>query len=178
MAGMKKRNGVFEKSSAAMIETTNTCETQTGRVRSISVEAWHGMALKGSDIPIRIGLQGDSMRPLIRREIDQVTIVPLKRPLRRGDIVLFADVLGRYVVHRVWKIHQDLVLTMGDHCVHPDLPMKKSQVWGLVVSVERNGRRIRLDCASARFLGRLWMNLLPVRRIYYRIRNTGRMGRK
>lgn len=161
-----------------MIETTNTCETQTGRVRSISVEAWHSMALEGSDIPVRIGLQGDSMRPLIRRRIDQVTIVPLARPLRRGDIVLFADALGRYVVHRVWKIQQNLVLTMGDHCVQPDLPMKKSQVWGLVVSVERNGHKIRLDRASARFLGRFWLNLLPVRKIYYRIRNKGGMGRK
>lgn len=146
-------------------------EQKTNPIRSISVKDWRRLALEGNDIPIQIGLQGDSMRPLVRRQIDPVTIVPLRRPVRRGDVVLFADDAGRYVVHRVWKQTNGCVTTLGDHCMRPDAPLNGDQIWGLVVKVARGGRTIPLDNAPARFAGRIWMALLPVRVVYYKIRN-------
>lgn len=141
--------------------------------RTISVENWHILATEGIDIPIPVFLSGDSMRPLIRKGLDKVTVVPLRRPVKPGDIVLFADVNGRYVVHRVWKQWGDQVFTIGDHCADPDVPLMKSMVWGLVVKVQRGGWKLPLDNPVARGFGKLWMALLPLRRWYYRMKNRG-----
>lgn len=144
-------------------------------IRRISVEHWHRLALAGEEIPVKICLDGDSMRPLIRRGADKVTVVPLRRPVRPGDIVLFADPDGRYVVHRVWKCGKNKVVTLGDHCNKPDAPLDADRIWGIVTKLERGNRVLTLDTAPARFLGRIWMTLLPVRMGYYKIRN--RRGR-
>lgn len=145
----------------------------TEHIRSISVESWHALALEGTDIPISIFLNGDSMRPLIRRNRDLVTLIPLRRRVKPGDIVLFAADNGRYVVHRVWKIGERQILTMGDHCAKPDLPMDPERIWGLVIKVHRGNRNLLLDNKVARGAGRLWMSLLPLRKIYYGLKNRG-----
>lgn len=142
--------------------------------RTLSVEGWHTLSREGTDIPIQICLAGESMRPLIRKGKDPVTILPLRRPPKRGDVVLFADSRGRYVVHRVWKVGQGIVITLGDHCDAPDAPLTQEQIWGLVTEVRRKGRRIPLDNAVGRLLGRLWMDLLPLRRRYYQYKRRGK----
>lgn len=145
----------------------------TEHIRSMSVKSWHALALEGTDIPISIFLNGDSMGPLIRRNRDRVTLIPLRRPVKTGDIVLFADGDGRYVVHRVRKRRNEKILTIGDHCTAPDEPLQDSMIWGLVVRVQRDGRDIPLDNKIARGVGRLWMALLPLRKIYYGMKNRG-----
>ncbi|MBR2942674.1 MAG: S24/S26 family peptidase [Clostridia bacterium] len=57
--------------------------------RSLGIEQWHALGQQGDRIPVTITLEGDSMRPLIRRGRDRVTIVPLDREIRKGDVVLF-----------------------------------------------------------------------------------------
>ena len=59
------------------------------RRRSLPIDQWHEMGQAGDMIPVTIPLAGDSMRPLIRRNRDKVTIIPLNRELQIGDIVLF-----------------------------------------------------------------------------------------
>lgn len=148
-------------------------EQKKDNIRRISVDQWHDQVLAGGEIPVKIPLAGDSMRPLIRRNRDKVTILPLRRRVRPGDIVLFADSNGRYVVHRVWKCREDRVITLGDHCRKPDPPMSEDQLWGIVTNVQRNDRSIPVNNPVARSLGRLWMALLPLRRVYYTIKDRG-----
>lgn len=149
-------------------------EKRTETIREISVVQWHHLAQDGVDLPISMSLSGESMRPLIRRDMDTVTILPLRRQVRPGDIVLFADHRGRYVVHRVCKRKGSLVVTIGDHCHKADSPLSEEQVWGLVTTVTRGNRKISVDNAAARSLGRLWMMLLPLRSLYDTIRNRGK----
>ncbi|MBQ6805352.1 MAG: hypothetical protein IJP04_11910, partial [Clostridia bacterium] len=62
-------------------------ETQEGkdrRIHSLGIEQWHALGLEGDMLPVTICLEGDSMRPLIRRGKDPVTILPLSRPLKIG----------------------------------------------------------------------------------------------
>lgn len=149
------------------------------RVRSLPIEQWHALGLEGSMLPVTIYLEGDSMRPLIRRGRDRVTILPLSRPLIIGDIVLFKGGPERYVVHRVQKIRGNAVRTLGDNCFGPDPWMPLENVWGLVIKMERGGRTFRLDSPASRLLGRIWMLLHPVRRAYRRLRSlAGRCYRK
>ena len=154
-------------------------ESSAVELRRMSIAQWHALARDGPVPPMRVFLEGDSMRPLIRRGRDRVTIVPLTRPLKRGDVVLFEFPPGRYVVHRVYRLRDGFVQTLGDHCRNPDLWMLERQVLGQVVQAERGRMIIPLDTALARGWGCCWMVLLPVRREYFEARAlAGRALRK
>lgn len=133
------------------------------RVQSLSIREWHDMGKSGISLPVTICLEGDSMRPLIRRGKDPVTIIPLNRPLKIGDVVLFQGGPNRFVVHRVLRVRAGMVQTLGDNCYKPDAWMPLENVWGLVIRYSKNGRTYRLDTAFARLKGRVWMLLHPVR---------------
>ena len=144
---------------------------QAAEKRQMSIAQWRALAGEGTVIPMRIPLEGDSMRPLIRRGRDPVTIVPLSRALKRGDVVLFENPPGRYVVHRVRRLKDGRVQTLGDNCWNPDPWMPEKQVLGQALQAERNGRRIPLDNRAARAFGRLWMACHPLRMCYRRLRS-------
>lgn len=138
------------------------------RTHSVNIRTWHELGLEGSMLPVTITLDGDSMRPLIRRGKDRVTILPLMRDIKIGDVVLFCGGKERYVVHRVYKLREGWVRTLGDNCLNPDPWMPLEQVWGLIVRMERGGRSYRLDSEGARIWGRVWMALYPVRAMHKR----------
>ena len=153
--------------------------TQATQTRSIPMEAWCALAREGAAPPVTICLEGDSMRPLIRRGRDPVTIVPLSRELKKGDVVLFTLRDGRYVVHRVWKLKPGWVRTFGDNCWNPEPWFPEELVPGQVVCFVRNGRTVRLDTPVARAWGRVWMFSHPIRLCYKRLRAfAGRCYRK
>ena len=142
---------------------------QNAQTRSISMEAWCAMARENAAPPVTIVLEGDSMRPLIRRGRDTVTVVPLQREPMVGDVVLFS--LGtRYIVHRVCRMKDGMVQTFGDNCLYPDPWIPENQVLGQVVRYSRNGRVHRLDTPAARAWGKMWMTIHPIRLCYKRLR--------
>lgn len=135
------------------------------KTRSVSVEEWCALAETGDVMPIRIQLDGISMQPLVRKNRDYVTVIPVRRELKRSDIVLFTDKINRYCVHRVNKIDGDMIRTLGDNCFSYDGWTKKSNIFGLVVSLERNGKKYNLDSPVFRFYGKARMAILPLRKI-------------
>ena len=144
--------------------------TQETKSRSISMQTWCELARDGAAPAVTICLEGDSMRPLIRRGKDPVTIIPLSRPLRKGDVVLFH--LGeKYIVHRVWQLKDGMVRTFGDNCWNPEPWFPAQQVLGLVVKYSRDGKARLLDTPQARTWGRMWMAVHPVRMLYKRCRS-------
>lgn len=115
--------------------------------RLLSVQEWHALALSGQPIPMRFTVEGDSMRPLIRRRRDVVMLLPMDRPPLVGDIVLFVtgDEARRYVLHRVWEVDGGRVRTFGDGCLRPDGWMPADHIWGRVVCIRRGCIRINAD---------------------------------
>ena len=153
--------------------------TEIMEERYLSIAQWYALCQSGTVLPMCIPLDGDSMRPLIRRRSDRVSIVPLTRPLQRGDVVLFEHPAGRYVVHRIYRMRDDSVQTLGDHCWNPDPWMPQSCVLGLATQFERDGRTFALDSDHARRMGRIWMKVLPLRRFWWKMRAlAGRVLRK
>ena len=125
--------------------------------RELSIPAWHELAQAGTCLPMRIPINGDSMFPLVRRNRDPVTIVPLEGPLTIGDVVLFADpYTPRYVLHRVWKLEGERALTWGDNCDKPDGWIPLEAIWGRAVLIERGGREIRPSPRRGMILARVW----------------------
>lgn len=124
----------------------------------LSVVQWHEMVLGGADISVRFKVNGTSMRPLIRKDRDIVTVVPLRRKPRVGDIVLFIrpGSGAPYVLHRIWKIEGERVCTFGDGCFRPDPWMPVSHIWGFAVSIERGPFRIDPNSRFWQFAAKCW----------------------
>ncbi len=111
--------------------------------QSFSISMWHQMAMEGTAPPVRIVLMGSSMFPLVRYNKDHVTIVPCGGDLKIGDIVLFINQnRNLHVVHRIWDIKDNMVLTWGDNCAYPDGWIPSELILGKVVLIERGKRRI------------------------------------
>ncbi len=139
--------------------------------KTLSIEEWHQMAEKGNAPPVRITLSGYSMNPLIRGYRDYVTVVQQEGPLGIGDIVLFCEPgTNRYVMHRVWTLKGDRVLTWGDNCRKPDGWMRQEDIWGKAVLIERGKRVIHLDPQKGVRWATIWHHLGRIYRFGRRIK--------
>lgn len=139
--------------------------------RSLSIPEWHEMALTGVMLPVRIMIGGSSMEPVIRCNKDYVTIIPASDNFSIGDIVLISDPRKeRYFLHRVWDIKQGQVLTWGDNCIGSDGWIPSENVWGKVVSIERNGKKIIPDADKGLHWAKLFHHVVGPYRILKRIK--------
>jgi len=109
---------------------------------------------------LRFRAKGGSMSPFIRNG-DVVEVVPLKGKINLGDIVLYCSSHGNPVVHRVIQRRKESIITKGDSVPTSDEPVLSRQVLGRVVSVEKNGWRIRLDTPPGRLLNVLLAIISP-----------------
>ena len=141
--------------------------------RTLSVTEWHCLAREGTKLPVRIPLAGWSMDPLIRGERDLVTVIPLDAIPQIGDIVLLSDRnRDRYVMHRVWALNNDEILTWGDNCLRPDGWLPLEDVWGKAVLIERGNRKIVPDPARGMKWARFWHQAGKIYRPYIKCKYT------
>ena len=130
--------------------------------KSISILEWHRLSKKETAPPVRIRLNGGSMYPLVRMNLDYVTIAPIRETPAAGDIILFMNGnTGRYVVHRLWKVEDDKVLIWGDNCPAPDGWFQMDAVLGKVVLIERGKRVIHPDPKKGLRWAKIWHKARP-----------------
>lgn len=110
-------------------------------------------------------VSGSSMWPLIRNRRDSVLLAAMGRPPRVGDIVLLKapGLHGRYILHCIYKIHGNQLITLGDGCLEPDPPVPLEQVIGRVEKIFRGERVIHCDSLFSRLLSKVWLFLFPIR---------------
>lgn len=126
-------------------------------VKTISILKWHQLAESGVAPPVRIQLNGESMFPLVRKNRDYITVVPLKEMPIAGDIVLFYEqYTERYIVHRVWDVKDEQIMTWGDNCQKPDGWQPQDVVWGKITQIERGKRTIYLNPKKGMKWARFW----------------------
>lgn len=135
----------------------------------LSLEQWHARVVDGEQLPITISIESNGMRPLIRPEIDKITIMPKEHDPKVGEIVLFPSAYlheaNTYTIHRVQRIRGWQMKTMGDNCSKPDRWMATNQVWGVVTRIERGKWTIRPNDKKWICIGCCWMLLYPLRRL-------------
>lgn len=79
---------------------------------------------------------GQSMQPTVRHA-DLVLVVPLRRDVRRGDVVLVP--LGpRLMLHRVALVDEQRVVTRGDARERNDAPVATSEIVARAIAVRRD----------------------------------------
>ena len=137
-----------------MLEKTEMLNLKKEDFASIA----HGVLGRGR--ALRFKAKGGSMSPFIRNG-DVVEVVPVNGKINLGDIILYRSSHGNTVVHRVIRRSKESVITKGDALPSSDQPVLSRQVLGRVVSVEKNGWRIRLDTPPGRFLNMLLATISP-----------------
>lgn len=122
---------------------------------------------------------GISMLPTLRHCRDMVELVPLTRPLCRGDLILYQRSNGAYVLHRiVKKPENDRLICSGDNQWEPE-DVQTQQVIALVDTYIRDGKRVPVQKLSCRMWVGFWVFLFPVRKPFLKLRRgIGRLRRK
>lgn len=116
--------------------------------------------------------KGVSMLPFIRGGRDSV-LLRKADGLKVGDIALAEISEGRYVLHRIETIEDDMIVLMGDGNLVGRERCRKEDVIAIAVKIIKENKEI--DCQSPRHMrvAEIWKRLLPVRRyllaIYRRI---------
>ena len=116
--------------------------------------------------------KGVSMLPFIRGGRDSV-LLRKADGLKVGDIALAEISEGRYVLHRIETIEDEMIVLMGDGNLVGRERCRKEDIMAIAVKIIKEHKEI--DCQSPRHMrmAEIWKRLLPIRRyllaIYRRI---------
>lgn len=102
-------------------------------------------AVLSKGVSFRFRAKGFSMSPCIS-DGDVVTVAPLSgRALRLGDTVAFINLhADKLAVHRIVGRQGDAFLVKGDNAPAADGLIRRADILGRVIGVERGGRRVSL----------------------------------
>jgi hypothetical protein len=107
-------------------------------------------AVLARGVPFRFAAGGWSMAPFIR-DGDVVTIAPLTRSARLGDVVAVRGPGGRgIVVHRVVALRRSVCTIRADNCERDDGDAPRADILGTVIRVDRGPHRVRLGLGPER----------------------------
>ncbi len=85
--------------------------------------------------------RGKSMQPMLVGRRDSVMLASPGK-IKKGDVVLFVNPEGKYLLHRIKKLTETTVTTKGDSLEHYDETVPRENVIGKVVSFTRKGKMI------------------------------------
>ena len=113
---------------------------------------------------IKIQPKGTSMYPLIIPGRDYAVIEKSDGSnLKKSDVVLYRRSDNMMVLHRICRIKDDQIYTIGDNQIKVEGPLSMNQVRGRMIAVIRDGHEISVDNIFYRMLFYLWILLIPVR---------------
>ncbi|MDE6511163.1 MAG: S24/S26 family peptidase [Muribaculaceae bacterium] len=119
---------------------------------------------------VKLRAKGSSMWPFIHGNEDTLLLTPVST-LSKGDIVL-AHIDGkRYVIHRIIGIIGDKITLMGDGNLYETEECSRSDIYGKIESVIRDGKVNDLGSPKARLSAIIWRSLLPLRRLKLKLSN-------
>lgn len=118
---------------------------------------------EGKEVNMRV--LGSSMAPFVVHERDTIYFKRPERKLKKGDIAFFQRNNGQYVVHRIYKVKGDEYYFVGDNQTLIEGPIEKGQIFATVTRVIRKGKEIRPGDLWWLFFEKIWINMIPLRRI-------------
>lgn len=122
---------------------------------------------------------GRSMTPLLHHGIDSVILGECKNPekLKRLDIPLYRRPDGKYVLHRIVKVHKDSFDMCGDAQIKIERNVPKTAVVAQAVGFIRNGKEFSVTSPKYRLYSFLWCSVIPLRGLAFKL-NYKLRGRK
>lgn len=110
-------------------------------------------------------ISGGSMTPFLVHGRDTVYLSKVKRPLRRGDMVLFHRDNGSYVLHRIFRVEEKThVYTMiGDAQTALEPGIRQDQIKAVVTAVNRKDKLLKRNNFWWFFFEKIWIRMVPLR---------------
>jgi hypothetical protein len=96
---------------------------------------------------VRLPVRGEAMQPTLRSG-DRVTLAPPARPPARGDLVALRTGDGLVIRRYVGRSSEGSIATASDNVDTVEAPVPETALSGLVVAVERCGRRVELGSGT------------------------------
>ncbi len=111
--------------------------------------------------------KGNSMLPFIRPSTDEIELSPLDdNSMQVGNIVLAKTKESNYVIHRIEKIEDDVIILRGDGNLTTREYCKRSSISAEVTTILRKNRKIKKDNFHWILHQNLWFSNPLLRRIY------------
>lgn len=152
-----------------------------GKVRQVHNDIWIPVLqeLIESGKQVRMTVSGSSMSPLICHQRDSVLLEPIRRELKKGDIVFYQRTNGQYVLHRICKIDRDgHIYCIGDAQKDMEGPLDKKQFFAVVTAINRKGQWIVPGDFWWEFFEHIWLRMIPARRWMIHIYGKMQAGSK
>ena len=108
---------------------------------------------------------GVSMKPLFKTHRDAVVLKAADREMKKYDVVLYTDKIGRYILHRIIGIKEDVYVIRGDNTFVKEY-VPKERVIAFMVSFNRKGKHHSTDELGYRIYSRVWNFIYPARFLF------------
>lgn len=103
-----------------------------------------GKALEISD-EISVLTSGVSMEPMLRQHRDLVIIKRTDRPFKKGDVVLYPNGKGAFVLHRIISFKNNSPIIRGDNNYFTERDVKLESIVGILKEFYRNGKYVNCE---------------------------------
>lgn len=115
---------------------------------------------------VKFMVSGTSMLPWIGDNKDQVLVTGIQSQVPKvGDIVLFRDKSGEYILHRIIKKTKGSYLTMGDACYRTDGFVNQSMLIGVVEAIYKKNHVINCSSTLWKIIFYLWRKAFRIRKV-------------
>ncbi len=105
---------------------------------------------------------GKSMRPLFKTRRDMIIVKRPESELKKYDVALYVTPNGKYILHRVIAVKENIYLIRGDNTYSVER-VPKDWVIGVLVKFNRRGSLHTVDERSYKLYSRVWHFIYPVR---------------
>lgn len=134
-----------------------------------------GLLEETESVPLVIS--GSSMVPFLVHGRDTVYLSKVKRPLKKGDMILYRRDNGAYILHRICRVDGETYTLVGDAQTWLEPGVRQDQVLAVVSAVCRKGKILRRGSFWWDFFERVWIRMIPlrpaVRAVYSRLMGSG-----
>lgn len=108
-------------------------------------------------------ISGSSMSPFLIHGRDTVYLSKVTEPLKKGDMILYRRRSGAYILHRIYRVRDDVYDLVGDGQWGIEPGIRPEQILAVVKTVRRKGKLLRPGSLQWEFFEHLWLDLLPLR---------------
>ncbi len=123
----------------------------------------HAVPLINEGLTVPLKINGGSMEPFLVHERDTVFITKPDFPLKVGDIAFFERENGRIVMHRVCNVKNEDYFFIGDAETKVEGPVSKENIFGIVYTVNRKGKKADKRNFTFWFFRNIWIRIIPLR---------------
>ena len=113
----------------------------------------------------KISPQGRSMVPFLAGGRDEAVLyAPVDEYVyKKNDIVLFKSSAGIHILHRICRLTNNGIYTLGDGNVTSEGPFRREEILAVADYIVRKGKILRNDDWKYAFLVNVWRVIRPFR---------------